>query len=159
MYSGLIDYTYLNKRHGTNNNRRCIDGHITGCNKCVGYCNFDEHPGFLTDKLRSQHQCIAKKCHYYLAKPATIRERKANKAGQDIDILESAIEALSDKEGVKPMRVKPEGDTFIVQFVTITNLLELDKTAKQLSQDLGVSIRFERLMYDFDKCVSLIMAS
>ena len=159
MYSGLIDYSFLNEQHGTNNNRRCIDGHVTGCNKCVGYCNFDEHPGFLTNKLRTKHKCIEKGCHYYLAKPAVTRERNTNKGRQDLLILESASKALSEREGIKPIRVKSDGSTYVVQFITITNLLGLDNTAKKLSQDFGVNIRFERLMYDFDKCVSLIMTS
>ena len=82
-----------------------------------------------------------------------------NKVGQDVLILESAIKALRKREGIKPIRVKSEGNTYVVQFITITNLLGLDNTAKMLSQDFGVNIRFERLMYDFDKCVSLIMTS
>ena len=48
--------------------RRCIDGKITGCGNCVGYCNFKEHPGYLTKDLRKKHDCIKKACNYYVPK-------------------------------------------------------------------------------------------
>lgn len=40
--------------------RRCIDGTVTGCGNCVGYCQFRDHPGYLTKDLRKQHDCIKK---------------------------------------------------------------------------------------------------
>ena len=45
--------------------RRCIDGSLTGCGNCVGYCNFHEHPGYLTKDLRKKHNCVNKACRYY----------------------------------------------------------------------------------------------
>ena len=33
---------------GCKQNRRCINGKITSCGRCVGYCSFQEHAGFLT---------------------------------------------------------------------------------------------------------------
>ena len=48
--------------------RRCIDGSHTGCNKCVGYCTYYEHRGFLTKELRKQHDCLKKGCRYYVNK-------------------------------------------------------------------------------------------
>ena len=51
-----------------NHTRKCIDGTTTGSNKCVGYCRYDVHPGFLTAKLRKAHACVQKRCVYYLEK-------------------------------------------------------------------------------------------
>lgn len=48
--------------------RRCIDGTVTGCGNCVGYCQFRDHPGYLTKDLRKQHDCIKKGCNYYIPK-------------------------------------------------------------------------------------------
>lgn len=53
---------------GDKYNRRCIDGTVTGCGKCVGYCAFYEHTGFLTKELRKQHNCLKKGCRYYVAR-------------------------------------------------------------------------------------------
>ena len=50
------------------NDRRCINGKVTGSNKCVGYCQYYGHPGFLTKEQRKQHDCIRKKCDYYVEK-------------------------------------------------------------------------------------------
>lgn len=49
--------------------RLCIDNSITGCNRCVGYCQYNEHPGFFTGKLHKQHNCIGKQSFHYVAKP------------------------------------------------------------------------------------------
>ncbi len=48
--------------------RHCIDGTKTGCGKCVGYCTYYEHTGFLTDSLRKKHNCLKKGCRYYVPK-------------------------------------------------------------------------------------------
>lgn len=50
-------------------NRRCIDNSVTGCGNCVGWCDYAEHKGYLTEKLRKKHKCMEKHCHYYHAKP------------------------------------------------------------------------------------------
>ncbi len=51
--------------------RKCIDGKITGCGNCVGYCKYCEHPGYLTKDLRKKHDCIKKNCNYYVPKTKT----------------------------------------------------------------------------------------
>ncbi len=53
---------------GENHTRRCIDGSITGSNKCVGYCLCELHPGFLTDRHRRTRGCRKKGCDYYVEK-------------------------------------------------------------------------------------------
>ena len=40
--------------------RRCIDGSVTGRNRCVAYCNYENHPGFLTRPHLLSHNCAAK---------------------------------------------------------------------------------------------------
>jgi hypothetical protein len=48
---------------------RCIDGRRTNCGNCVGYCRYAGHEGFLTRQQRKEHNCIVKRCDYYLPKP------------------------------------------------------------------------------------------
>ena len=43
-------YEYYDKR-ADKHARRCIDGSMTGKSKCVGYCTYTGHEGFLTEKL------------------------------------------------------------------------------------------------------------
>lgn len=61
-------YRILEQKESSPHHRRCINGQITGCGKCVGYCSYNGHPGYLTNKLRKEHNCIKKKCFYYVAK-------------------------------------------------------------------------------------------
>ena len=65
-----------NTRFSSNRNphiRKCIDGSVTGCGKCVGYCNYRGHPGYLTKELRRQHNCVKKSCRYYESKEKPVR--------------------------------------------------------------------------------------
>ena len=61
-------YQQLEKQYGSGVNRRLINGVTTGCGKCVGFCKYQEHPGFLTKDLRREHNCIGKGCFYYVPK-------------------------------------------------------------------------------------------
>lgn len=63
------EYAYYEKRNRSKFNLRCIDGQHTSCGNCVGYCRFAGHEGFLTRQLRKEHDCIVKKCNYYIPKP------------------------------------------------------------------------------------------
>lgn len=63
-----LTYEWFEKQSKSKYVRKCIDNRTVGSNKCVGYCNFEEHRGFLTRKLRKKHNCIKKKCHYYIQK-------------------------------------------------------------------------------------------
>lgn len=60
--------TYDRFRSSADHVCRCINGTKTGENKCVGYCNYAGHPGYLTKKQRKEHNCIRKNCYYYEAK-------------------------------------------------------------------------------------------
>ncbi len=60
--------TYPINNSGAPHHRRCINGKITGCGNCVGYCKYNGHPGYLTKELRKQHDCIKKGCNYYVPK-------------------------------------------------------------------------------------------
>ena len=61
-------YQQMETRYGRGYNRRLIDGKITGCGKCVGYCRYENHPGFLSKEQRKRHNCIKNNCFYYIPK-------------------------------------------------------------------------------------------
>ena len=61
-------YAEYEKRSPSAYTRKSITGKIVGSNKCVGYCMFYGHPGFLTKEQRAQHDCLNKECFYYVAK-------------------------------------------------------------------------------------------
>ena len=65
-----MNYAYYDSKYGVHT-RRCIDGSITGACRCVGYCSYASHPGFLTKDLRRDHNCVKNGCWYYTAKEAS----------------------------------------------------------------------------------------
>lgn len=72
VYSTYSDRCYIFECVDSfNHTIKCINGRVTGSNKCVGYCQYEGHPGFLTKELRKQHNCIGKECYYYIQKRKT----------------------------------------------------------------------------------------
>ncbi len=68
----FTEYEFYERREKTEFTRRCINGKITGCGKCVGFCKCDLHPGFLTRALRQKKNCIKKGCVYYVRKEKSV---------------------------------------------------------------------------------------
>lgn len=152
----MIDYNYYDLRADVHN-RKCIDGSLTGSCKCVGYCTFEEHSGFLTKKIRRQHHCLENNCHYYLAKANMPHKNKQVKPTVIDRLLKDSRELVVKQEGVELVKAKEVQNNYIIQFVAITNMIDLKEYAERLSCQYGTVVRFERLMYDFDKCVQLIL--
>ena len=61
-------------------NRRLIDGTVTGRCACLAYCTYEEHEGFLTQKLMTEHNCIGNGCKYFSPKPKEEKEEKEKQA-------------------------------------------------------------------------------
>lgn len=150
-------YEALERKYGYGHNRICINGKTTGCGNCVGYCSYQDHPGFLTESLRKEHDCLSKGCKYYTEKKAPIRHLKLTKDLSDQKMLFSAREAVSEMEGLRVLRAVREGATWLLKYVTITNDYVLEPVAKALTRDCCAPVRFEKLDYSFDICVKLIM--
>lgn len=152
-------YATLEKQFRSSHNRRCIDNTVTGCNKCVGYCQYDEHPGFLTEKLRKQHNCIGKQCFHYVAKPG---KKKMSQTLRDISssVLDCAKRVTNEDEGILVLRVEnTEFNRYAAYYITITNECGFDNYTKQIENELGIEIDFIKLNYDFDKCAALLCSN
>lgn len=137
-------------------NRRCIDNSVTGCGNCVGYCQYSEHPGFLTAKLRKQHDCIKKQCFYYVPKPS---KQKATKPSADLfpSILNSVRQIMVGEECVKVIRIEnTDSKRYTAFYIAITNECEFDKYAAQIKNKWDINVDFVNLNYDFDKCVAML---
>ena len=96
----ISEYAFYDSHSKSKYNRISIDGTVVGCSRCVGYCKYDMHPGFLTEKMRKVHHCIEKGCNYYLEKDKY--EKKDRKVGNDylLQIEKSAKEHTSELEGM-----------------------------------------------------------
>ena len=156
MYNGIYDYLYYDSRERNTHDRRTINGIITGCGKCIGYCRFSEHSGFLTKEQRKEHNCIGKGCHYYLPKP------KANKAKTSCkdtsnEIVKKSSEIISGFEGIKIIRAEriTQGG-WRLKYVTLTNGYSIADLENRISAALGQKAVMQRLDYDFEISAQLI---
>ena len=149
-------YAFFEKGSPSAFTRVCIDGHITGSNKCVGYCQYQEHSGFLTTELLVQHDCIKKGCDYFIAKPK-YKDTTKNNDDMSLMILSHAQKAFSHNEGVKIIRVKnTEFKEYTISYITITNDYNLDDYIEVAQKLFGVEVSFVKLNYDFEVCVELL---
>lgn len=160
VYSTSVSkYSMYEKQNLSRYNRRCIDNTITGCGNCVGYCQYIGHPGFLTKDLRDKHNCIEKQCFHYIHKT---KNKKSQQILVDLSssVLTLARQIMCENEYVRVIRVEnTEYNHYIAYYVTITNECHFDSYVSQIEDEMGIYVRFQKLNYDFDKCVAILLQS
>jgi len=155
----LTLYEQYEKQSRTVHNRRCIDGKITGSNNCVGYCKYSEHSGFLTTKQRKEHKCIEKECFYYIAKERTPKSTFVTQKESVENFMETASDCTREYEGLKVLHAIPNGsDSWVLRYIAISNDYPISVIENKISKTTGCAIILERLNYDFDVCVKLLLA-
>lgn len=148
-------YAIYERRYGSGYNRKCIDGKITSCSNCVGYCQYNKHPGFLTAEHLTKHNCAGKGCDYYIEKPKREKSKSSEYTAEILNLIRSKVES---NEGVRVMNIKKlESDKYVAYYVAITNELWFEKVIKEVSSTFKVEVKFVQLNYDFDTCVALIL--
>lgn len=154
----LKDYYYYTKASNSKYTLRCIDGRMTGCGKCVGYCQHTTHPGFLTEDNRKEHACIEKRCHYYL--PKTKQEKiKKHVDNRSREIIRVASELISRYEGMRIISAsKTTNGGWDLKYVSITNEHEMEIIKNTISNEIGEAINMVNLNYSFDRAAQLILA-
>ena len=159
MESNITMYEYYEKRSHSPYNRRLIDGTITGCGKCVGYCQFCEHPGFLTQEQRKQHDCLGKQCYYYLPKERTVLAKPEVDSSPDT-VCKTAQLLLQELGYMRIVRaVKADLNQWYLDFVTISNDQSHIEYAETIEREIGASVKFRKLGWSFDRSANYIMAS
>lgn len=160
MYGAILAekddlYEYYERRSHSRINRICIDGRVTGCGKCVGYCQYSGHPGFLTKALRKQHDCVSKNCYHYVSKPLKEKRRVESQTDTYLNKI-SCI--LHPYEGMKVLGVDATNEGLLLRYITITNSYSLEELSKMLEEKFGCSVIWKRLDYSFDVCAKLLLA-
>ncbi len=155
MNNNYYDYAYFDGLHSNPHRRRCIDGSITGSGKCIGYCQFSEHLGFLTESLCKKHQCIEKDCHHFLPKQHQ-SHTITNKEPRPTEVVLIASELLSALEGIKVLRADKSSDGWKLNYITITNSYSIEEIEKSISDTIGENVTMVKLNYDFDTAVKII---
>ena len=151
-------YEQIESRQRAGHNRTCINGAVTGCGKCIGYCQYKGHPGYLTEQLRKEYKCIEKECFYYVPKP---RHKKVPNRGTSLldMLLLSAIQLTAQMEGMRVMSVQEQSkNCWQFSYVTISNEYPIQELILSLERDFRGKVTFKKLDYNFDRCVQLILA-
>ena len=158
MHFGLVDYSYLDEVQGSDHRRRCIDGKITGRGNCVGYCQCDDHPGFLTAKHCIEHRCVEKGCHYYM--PKTKKEKAVClQSDPQTDIVAIASKEISSFEGMKILRADKTNSGWRLKYITLSDAYPIKRIAENVSEAIGETVLMIRLDYDFELAAQLIFAN
>lgn len=155
----MTTYEKLEKVYGNNHNRKTISGQIVGSNKCVGYCKFKEHAGFLTQQNRKEHNCIGKGCNYYVPKEKTNYTKSIVISAPNYcdDILKLA-QSLTKDDAVFITRVIRNGlFEYSIEFFSITNERVIEKHIEAISDYFGVEINLKQKNYDYEICVNLML--
>lgn len=153
----MNNYDYFEKQCGLTHNRRLIDGKLTGCGNCVGYCQYSGHRGFLTKEQRKEHNCIGKGCDYYVGKPKRGKEEKP--ADRSAEVVKIAAREISALEGMRVMRAfQNRSGEWVISYLTITSEYSITILEENISRALGEPVKMNKLDYDFDLTAQLVFA-
>lgn len=156
MLNGNTEYEYYERKSKSRYNRRCIDGKITGCGNCVGYCKYCEHPGFLTLKLQKEHDCLGKECAHFLPKEKARKRIAINDKKPEL-LLKYAQSCVEDSDDLRILNSSREGDGWVLGYVSVFGYSNLSKIEETIRINFGVPVKMRRLNYSFDRCVELLL--
>lgn len=141
-----------------NFNLRCIDGSLHGCGRCVGYCTYDGHAGFLTAELQGEHQCIEKGCFYHFSKPKAQRNLRDNNKSLRRRILLTAQDATAAMEGLRVIRAAVEPDATCVVYYAAIAEYDVAPIVEAIAASTGCQVTMKQIPCDFDVAVALVMS-
>ena len=141
-----------------NFNLRCIDGSLHGCGRCMGYCAYDGHAGFLSAELQDEHQCIEKGCFYHSSKPKARRSLHDNRKLLQRRILLTAQDATAAMEGLCVIRVAIEPDAICVVYYAAIAQYDVAPIAEAIAASTGYQVTMKQIPCDFDVAVALVMS-
>lgn len=147
-------YFQYEMQSGSRINRKCIDGTITGCGNCVGYCQYQKHPGFLTKKIRKEHDCINKQCYHYLPKP------QKNKSERPTDfsalLLGLAKQFSKGMDDIRIMNVRQTENGWTIGYITVFGQQSFSEIERAIEAESGLPVIMEKIDYSFERRVELI---
>lgn len=155
---GTSLYREIEKKTIRNFNLRCIDGSVHGCGRCVGYCSYDGHAGFLTPELQKTHQCIEKGCYYHYPKPAAQKRSHDNNRASQKRILSIAQAATATMEGLRVIRVSIEPNTRCIVYYAAIAEYDISSVADEIAADTEFQICMKQIPCDFNAAVALVMS-
>lgn len=151
-------YREVEKRTIKNFNLRCIDGSIHGCNKCVGYCSYEGHAGFLTSEMQKKHQCIEKGCFYHYPKPAVKKRSHDDSRTFQKKVFLIAQAATAAMEGLRVIRVSAETSTSYVVYYAAIAKYDISSVIEAITARTECQICMKQIQCDFNVAATLVMS-
>lgn len=134
--------------------RRCIDGSVTGRNRCAGYCNYENHPGFLTQAQIRTHDCETKNCVYFASKerhgvsvPSTPQPTK--------ELLRLAQKETVEWEGFRVLNCTEQGNVYRLFYVAIA-AYDVTSLQARLQEISGLDLILQSVPCCFETTQKLI---
>lgn len=138
-------------------NLRCIDGTIHGCGKCVAFCSYEQHSGFLTPEMERARGCKEKGCFYHYPKPLAEKRKKNSVPRMMKQIIDVSIEVTSDMEGLRVMRASLEpGGGWVVYYAAISHY-DVKAVEEAICDLTGCQVSMRQINCGFDVAAALIM--
>lgn len=139
-------------------NLRCIDGSTHGCCKCVGYCSYAGHPGFLTAEMQKEHRCIEKGCFYHDPKPATRKKLHGSDNSFQRRILSIAQAATAAMEGLRVIRVSVESNANCVVYYAAIAEYDVSPVAEEIAACTKCRVSMRQIPCDFNVAAALVIS-
>lgn len=155
---GTSLYREIEEKTIKNFNLRCIDGSVHGCGKCVGYCSYDRHAGFLTPEMQKEHQCIEKGCYYYYPKPAAQKRSHDDNRALQKRIFSVAQAATATMEGLRVIRVSVEPNAKCVVYYAAIAKYDISPVEEAITASTECQTGMEQILCDFNMAVALVMS-
>ena len=148
-----VSFTEIDaKQKGTA--RRCIDGNVTGRNRCVGYCNYENHPGFLTRSHLLAHNCEEKNCVYFA--PQEKQAAFVFSAPQPTkELLRLAQKETANWEGLRVLNCTRRDGVYRLTYVAIA-AYDLASLRARLQETSGLPLVLQPVPCCFDTAQKLI---
>lgn len=151
-------YREIEKKTIIDFNLRCIDGSIHGCGRCVGYCSYDGHAGFLTPEMQKKHRCLEKGCYYYYPKPAAQKRPCNDNRALQKNVFSIAQAATATMEGLRVIRVAVEPDANCTVYYAAIAEYDISSVENEISANAAHQIHMKQIPCDFNVAAALVMA-
>lgn len=133
-----------------------ITGNKTSSGKCVGYCNFNQHKGFLNKKLIDKHCCHEKKCPFFYTVNSLADEQKNYDSENREEIIKvAANKAIEKYDYVKIVGVRKCKKYFLLSYASVCGINEI-KLSEIIQQKCNVNVMLKLINQPFEKMVSIV---
>ena len=159
VYSTMYSpYEYFADNYGHKFKRYCIDGAQVSDTKCVGICQYADHLGCLTEKLRNQHDCLGKNCSYYVPKEKRKTKYKKDKSAKRTlnEMLTLIQNEYSHLDGIRFNSISESGNDFVIRYFSATNDYNMGIIESDISDKYSLNLKLLKINCSYETRIRAI---